>query len=143
MEQTKKVIKIGQLELTFLLNGDKSDDSIVLFEFLIPSGAKVPVPHYHKDVDEVVYGLEGVTTSTIDGHKIEIGPGDRVFIPKGVTHHHDNHTANNAKSLVILTPANINIEYFKELSDLIEPGLPPDPKKISETMIKHGLIPVI
>lgn len=142
MSNPKQTIEIGQLQLHFLLDGEDTDRSLVMFEFLIPEGAKVPVPHYHKDVDEVIYGLEGITTTTLDGKTIQITPGDRLFIPKGAVHHHDNRHPGTARSLIILTPATIGPAYFKEMSELIRPGVPPDPKKAKEIMLRYGLIPV-
>jgi len=142
MSHPKQTIQIGQLQLHFLLDGEDTDSSLVMFEFLIPEGAKVPVPHYHKEVDEVIYGLAGITTTTVDGKTIKVGPGDRLFIPRGTVHHHDNRDSGTAKSLVILTPATIGPAYFKEMSELIRPGVPPDPKKAKEIMLHYGLIPV-
>lgn len=143
MSQPKETIRIGQLELQFLLDGEDTKNELVIFEFTIPAGAKVPVPHYHKDVDEVIYGLEGVTTTRVDGKKVEIGQGERLFIPRGAVHHHDNQTDKLAKSLIIMTPASIGPAYFREMSELIKPGTPPDPKKATEIMTRHGLIPVV
>jgi quercetin dioxygenase-like cupin family protein len=141
MPHPKQTIQIGQLQLDFLLDGEDTNNGLVMFEFLIPEGAKVPIPHYHKEVDEVIYGLAGVTSTTVDGKTIEIGVGDQVFIPRGAVHHHDNRHAGTAKSLVILTPATIGPAYFKEMSELIKPGVPPDPQKATEIMLRHGLIP--
>jgi len=137
----KQTIKVGQMELHFLLDGEDTNNGLVMFEFIIPAGAKVPIPHYHKDVDEVVYGLEGITSTTVDGKTIEIAAGDRLFIPRGAVHHHDNRHGETAKSLVVLTPASIGPAYFKEMSELIKPGVPPDPQKATEVMLRHGLIP--
>jgi quercetin dioxygenase-like cupin family protein len=142
MKQPKQTIQIGQLQLHFLLDGEDTNNGLVMFEFIIPEGAKVPIPHYHKEVDEVIYGLEGITTTTVDGNTIEIAAGDRLFIPKGAVHHHDNRQTGTAKSLIILTPATIGPAYFKEMSELIRPGVPPDPQKAKEIMLRHGLIPV-
>jgi quercetin dioxygenase-like cupin family protein len=142
MTQPKQIIQIGQLQLNFLLDGEDTNNGIVMFEFIIPEGAKVPVPHYHKKVDEVIYGLEGITTTTVNGEIKEIKAGDRLFIPKAAVHHHDNRHSGIAKSLIIMTPATIGPAYFKEMSELIKPGVPPDPKKASEIMLRHGLIPV-
>jgi quercetin dioxygenase-like cupin family protein len=143
MPQPTQLIKIGQLELNFLFDGNDPSNPFVMFEFTIPPGAKVPVPHYHKHVDEVLYGLEGITTSIVDGQTIEIVAGDRLFVPRGAVHHHDNKTNQPAKTLCVLTPSDININYFKELGELIKPGIPPDPKKAAEIMTKYGLIPAV
>lgn len=142
MRQSKETIQIGQLELRFLLDGDDTNMELVMFEFVIPAGAKVPIPHYHRDVDEVIYGLEGITTTTIDGKKVEINAGDRLFIPRGAVHYHDNDTQQIAKSLIIMTPASIGPAYFREMSELIKPGIPPNPKQAGEVMVRYGLIPV-
>lgn len=142
MRQPKQTIQIGQLQLDFLLDGEDTNNGLVMFEFFIPQGAKVPIPHYHKEVDEVVYGLEGITSTTVDGKTREIGAGDQLFIPRGAVHHHDNRHAATAKSLIILTPATIGPAYFKEMSELFQPGVPPDPEKATEIMLRHGLIPV-
>jgi quercetin dioxygenase-like cupin family protein len=143
MAHPKEIIKIGQLEVHILLDGDDTNGEMVMFEFIIPPGAKVPIPHYHKDVDEALYGLEGVMTSMVDGNKIDIAAGDRLFIPRGSIHYHDNLTEQVAKVLSILTPASIGPAYFREMSALIKPGFPPDPTKATEIMLRHGLIPAI
>src|SRR5438270_13886753 len=92
MQQSNEVINIGQLQLRFMQTAETTNDEMVVFEFTIPSGAKVPVPHYHETVDELVCGLEGTTTSIVNGQTIEVNPGDSLFIPKGATHYHDNRT---------------------------------------------------
>jgi quercetin dioxygenase-like cupin family protein len=141
MKQPKEIIKIGQLELRFLLDGTDTGNEMVVFEFIIPPGAKVPVPHYHKDVDEAIYGLEGVTTSIVDGEKIETATGDSLFIKRGAVHYHDNLTQETARTLVVPTPASIGPAYFREISELIKPGVSPDPEKAAEIMLRHGLVP--
>lgn len=142
MKGPKEIIRIGQLELQFLLDGDDTGNQLVMFEFTIPAGAKVPVPHYHVEVDEVLYGLEGITTSIVNGEKHETGPGEKLFIPRGAVHYHDNVSGKTAKTLVVLTPASIGPSYFREMSELIKPGVPPDPKQAAEIMTRYGLIPV-
>ncbi len=142
MKPVKQTIQIGQLKLDFLLDGGTTNNQLVMFKFLIPQGAKVPIPHYHKDVDEVIYGLSGITTTTVDGKTVEIRAGDQVYISRGVVHHHDNRHSEDAKSLIIMTPASIGPEYFREMSELIKPGVPPDQQKAKEIMLRYGLIPV-
>ena len=143
MKSPKETITLGGLQLNFMLDGDDTNNQMVMFEFSIKPGSKVPVPHYHVDVDEAIYGLEGTMTSIVDGQKIEIGPGERLFIKRGQTHYHDNLTDKETKVLCILTPASIGPAYFRELKAIMVPGMPPDPKKIGEIMQRHGLIPVV
>jgi quercetin dioxygenase-like cupin family protein len=140
MNQPKEIIRIGQLELRFLLDGNDTNNQMVVFEFLIPPGSKVPAPHYHVAVDELIYGLEGTATSTVDGKKIEIAKGDKCFITRGQVHHHDNHTNETVKLLCVLSPASIGPAYFRELGELLKVGGPPDPEKVKEIMGRHGLI---
>jgi quercetin dioxygenase-like cupin family protein len=139
--QPKEIIKVGQLELRFLLDGEDTNNTMVMFELIIPPGAKVPVPHFHEEVDEAIYGLEGTLSSIVDGEKIAINPGDYCFITRGQVHYHDNLGTTTAKVLCTLTPASIGPQYFREISEQIKPGIPPDPSKLKEIMLSHGLIP--
>ncbi|MES2279622.1 MAG: cupin domain-containing protein [Bacteroidota bacterium] len=142
MQTPKEIIKIGGIELRFLLDGDDTNDQMVMFEMLIQPGAKVPVPHYHLEVDEILYGLEGTLTSIVDGKTIATHPGDRLFIPRGAVHyHHNDASGQTTKTLCVLSPASIGPAYFREIAALMQPGLPPDPVKAGEIMARHGLIP--
>src|SRR5215211_1829271 len=68
-------IRIGQLVIRFLLEGEASGGSVAVFEFDVPAGARVPAAHSHDGYEETIYGLEGVLTWTVDGEQTEVGPG--------------------------------------------------------------------
>ncbi len=140
MNTPKEVITLGGLELRFLLDGNDTNNQMVAFELLIAPGAKVPKSHYHVEVDEMLYGMEGITTSYVDGKRIETGPGQSVFIKRGQVHYHDNHGDQLAKTLCVLTPASIGPAYFRELRELLKAGGPPDQQKLTEIMLRHGLV---
>ncbi len=140
MTSIKEIISLGQIEIRFLLDGDDTDGRLSMFEFLVPPGARVPVPHYHEHVDEVVYGLEGVLTFTVDGQSYPIGAGDRCFVPRGAVHHFVNTGTEVSRTLAVLTPARIGAAYFRELAALLADG-PPDPARVAEVMRRHGLVP--
>jgi quercetin dioxygenase-like cupin family protein len=141
MNPVKETIKLGQIEVRFLLDGDDTAGRLVMFEFLVPPGARVPAPHYHVEVDEVAYGLEGVLTFTVDGRSNQIGPGDRCFIPRGAVHHFVNAGTEPTRTLAVLTPALIGPAYFRDMAALITGG-PTDPARMAEVMRRHGLIVV-
>jgi quercetin dioxygenase-like cupin family protein len=79
----KETIRLGQIEIKFLLEAADTNGALAMFEFAVPSGAKVPMPHYHEAYDETVYGLEGVITFNVAGNTVDIGPGQSCFIPRG------------------------------------------------------------
>ncbi|NTF88171.1 cupin domain-containing protein [Agrobacterium rhizogenes] len=131
------VVRIGELELRFLVN----DKGATVFEFIVPSHARVPAPHYHKDADEILYGIEGIVTITVDARKQELGVGDAVFIPRGSVHHHENLHEGSARALVVITPGSIRRRYFEEIAEVVNVPGKPDLAKAQEVMLRHGLIP--
>lgn len=136
------MIRIGQIEVRFLQAKEQTGGALDLFEFTVPAAAKVPVPHYHRDYDETIYGLSGVLTWTLDGERREVGPGETLFIPRGAVHHFANRHDETARSLAVLTPGLVGPAYFREMAALIVPGVPPDPARVREVMLRHGLVPV-
>jgi quercetin dioxygenase-like cupin family protein len=139
----KEIIRIGQVEVRFLLDGDDTAGRVAMFEFLVPAGARVPAPHYHEHVDEVAYGLEGALTFTVDGRSTLLGPGERCFVPRGAVHHFVNAGKEPTRTLAVLTPALIGPAYFRDMAALLASGGgPPDMARVAEVMRRHGLIVV-
>ena len=141
--RTHEEIRIGQLAIRFLVEGEAAAGSVAVFEFDVPAGAKVPIAHSHDGYEETIYGLEGVLTWTVDGERIDVGPGEAVFIPRGVVHHFDNAGDADAKALGIVTPGILGPGYFREMAQLVEvaAGGPPDLAAMADVMRRHGLTP--
>lgn len=142
---TREEIRLGQLAVRFLVEGKDSGGSVAMFEFDVPAGAFVPIAHSHDGYEETVYGLEGVLTFTVDGQRVEIGPGDSFCIPRGAVHRFDNVHPAGAKVLAIVTPGVLGPEYFKEIREVVKAaaGGPPDAAAIGAVMRRHGLTPAV
>ena len=138
----RETIKAGQILIDFLLEAADTNGSAAMFEFTVPVGAKVPIPHYHEHYDETIYGLEGTITFTVDGEAIDIQPGETCFIPRGAVHGFDNFKQVDAKALAVITPALLGSIFFKEVAEIVNAGGPPDLQKLRLVMTKHGLVPV-
>lgn len=134
-----EIIRIGQLGINFLLEAADTSGSVAMFEFMVPVGAKVPLPHSHEHYDETVYGVEGVLTFTVDGKIVHIGPGESYFIPRGAVHGFNNLKQTDAKALAVVTPALIGPDFFKESAAIVNAGGPPDIEKLKVVLAKHGL----
>ena len=136
-------ITVGALGVRFVVAAGDSNGTAAVFECYVPANAKMPAPHSHDGFEETIYGLEGVTTWTIDGETVEIGPGEAVCVPRGGIHGFENHGSVDAKFLAIATPAVFGATYFREIGEVLaaSAGGPPDLAAIGEVMRRHGLTP--
>src|SRR5262245_12525731 len=97
-------IRVGQVAVRFLVEGEASGGSVAMFEFDVPAGAKVPIAHSHDGYEETIYGLSGILTWTMDGQKRDVGPGQVLCIPRGAVHRFDNTRSDDATMLAVVTP---------------------------------------
>lgn len=134
----QEIVRIGELELRFRV----ADPGATVFEFIVPPRARVPAPHYHQEADELLYGIEGTLTVSVDGKTQELGAGDTVFIPRGSVHHHENLHDGVSRTLAVMTPGTIGRGYFEEMAEVINVSGKPDLAKAREIMLRHGLVPV-
>ena len=138
-----EIIRVGQIGIQFLLESADTNGAVAMFEFTVPVGAKVPVPHYHKQYDETIYGVEGVVTFTVEGKPVDIGPGETCFIPRGAVHGFNNLKQTDVKGLAIITPALLGPDFFKEAAAIVSAGGPPDVEKLNAVLLKYGLVPAM
>ncbi len=138
---SEEIIKIGPLGIRFLLTGDDSNGSVSVFEFFVPVGQKLVAPAHMNDAyEEMLYGIEGVLTWTVDGRLIEVGPGQALCIPRGAVHRFDNLGGEDVKQLVVISPAIMGPAYFREAAEVIGAAAgPPDRAKMIEVFRRHGM----
>ena len=138
---SEETIRIGPLVVRFLLTGDDSSGSVSVFEVLVPVGQKLAAPAHRNDAyEEIVYGIEGVLTWTIDGVPIEVGPGQVLCIPRGAVHRFDNLSNEDVKQLVVISPPIMGPAYFREAAELINASAgPPEPATMMDIFRRHGM----
>jgi quercetin dioxygenase-like cupin family protein len=140
-EQSGNTVRIGALELRFLVDETQGSGSMVMFEFVVPPNARVPAPHHHREVDEVVYALQGTVTTTLDGRRHELRTGESLFVPRGSVHTHENLHSDTARALIVMTPGTIGRRYFEEVAQEVNVAGKPDLAKVKDIMLRHGLVP--
>jgi quercetin dioxygenase-like cupin family protein len=138
---SEETITLGPLGIRFLLTGDDSNGSVSVFEVLVPVGQKLAAPAHKNDAyEEILYGIEGVLTWTVDGTPIEVGPGQALCIPRGAVHRFDNLGREDVKQLAVITPAIMGPAYFREAAEVIGAGGgPPDRAKMMDVFRRHGM----
>jgi quercetin dioxygenase-like cupin family protein len=136
-------IRVGQMAIRFLVEGDQSDGAVAVFEFDVPAGAQVAAAHSHDGYEETIYGLEGTLTWTVEGSETDVGPGEALVIPHGAVHHFENRGGLDARALAIVTPGILGPDFFREVGAILDAaaGGPPDFAAVGEVMRRHGLTP--
>jgi quercetin dioxygenase-like cupin family protein len=122
------VLKIGQLEIRYLIDGTVTGAGMGVFELTVPVGARVPPAHSHRDNEEIVYVLDGVLRYTVDEET------------RGSVHAFSNPHAAPARALIMLTP-DIGLQYFRDVAEVAHAPGPPNHAKLLEVMTRYGLVP--
>jgi quercetin dioxygenase-like cupin family protein len=143
MNKTPDTITVGPFSIRFLIEGSDSGGSVSVFECDVPADSEMAAPHSHDAFEETIYGLDGVTTWTIDGNSVEVGVGHAVCVPRGAIHGFENRGSADAKFLAISTPGLFGPSYFREVGEVLAAaaGGPPDLAAVAEVMARHGLTP--
>src|SRR3954453_15478624 len=138
---SEATIRVGALGVRFLVEAADSNGSVRVFECFVPAGSRMPAPHSHDSFEETIYGLEGVTSWTVDGRAVAIGVGDAFCVPRGAVHGFQNTGAEAGKFLAVASPGIMSPDYFREIREVLTTsgGGPPDPAKLREVMRRHGL----
>jgi quercetin dioxygenase-like cupin family protein len=139
---SEQTIRIGPIGIRFLLTGEDTNGSASVFEVRVPAGQKLAAPAHRNDAyEEVLYGIEGVLTWTVDGTPIEVGPGQALCIPRGAAHRFDNFGSQEVKQLCFISPAIMGPAYFREAAEVIgaAAGGPPDGAKMMDVFRRHGM----
>src|SRR5512143_2896674 len=139
---SEETITIGPLGIRFLLTREDTNGSMSVFEVRVPVGQKLAAPaHKNEAYEELLYGIEGVLTWTVDGTPIEVGPGQALCIPRGAVHRFDNLGSQDVKQLAVISPAVMGPAYFREAAEVIgaAAGGPPDRAKMMEIFRRHGM----
>ncbi|HTQ67892.1 MAG TPA: cupin domain-containing protein [Solirubrobacteraceae bacterium] len=138
-----ETITLGQLGVRFLVEAGDSNGSATVFECYVPANARMPAPHSHDAFEETIYGLDGVSTWTVNGETTEVGAGQAMCVPRGAVHGFENRGSVEARFLAIATPGVFGPDYFRDVREVLaaSAGGPPDLAAIGEVMRRHGLTP--
>ncbi len=137
--QEQPVLKIGQLEIRYLIDGTVAGAGVGVFELTVPPGARVPPAHSHSGNEEVVYVLDGVLRYTVDDETRDLKPGQRMYTPRGSVHAFSNPHDSPARALIILTP-DIGAQYFRDIAEAAGAPGGPNPAKMAAVMTRYGLV---
>jgi len=130
---------------TFKLLASDTNGAFTLSEASNAPNTGVP-PHIQHLEDEAFIVLEGSYTIQVGDRTMQCGPGEVVYVPRGVSHAFENNRTGLARMLILQAPGGIHEQYFAEawepiedLSNLPPEGGPPDFGKIQAAAQRHGI----
>lgn len=96
---------------TWKASAEETDNSLIVFEDELERGKVTPL-HFHADVDEALYVLEGEITlkSDPDAEERVVGAGGFAFAPRGHVHAFAV-TSERARLLCVQTPGSAQAFY--------------------------------
>lgn len=138
--QDVPAVRIGNLEIRYLMDGIATGAGVGMFELTVPPGARVPPPHSHTNNEELVYVLEGTLRYTVDDEMRDLAPGEHMYTPRGSVHAFSNPHDRTARALIVLTP-DIGAQYFRDVAEVVNAPGGPSPARMAEVMTRYGLVP--
>jgi quercetin dioxygenase-like cupin family protein len=84
--------------------GPPMSSQVGILESELPPGGGFRIPHWHDDLYEVFYVLEGEIEYLLDGQWRPAAAGSTVFIPAGTVHAFRNASGHPARHLAIGPP---------------------------------------
>lgn len=103
-----------------ILSGQDTAGSCTLLHALISPGGGPPF-HTHTREDEHFHILEGELTFFARGHEHVAGPGETVFLPRGLEHRFENCSPRTVRALIQCTPAGMDA-MIAEAGTPLAPG---------------------
>ena len=137
-----ETIRVGEMSVTFLKTRHETDDALDMLEVIIPPLVSVIVPHIHRDYDEMILGMDGISTWTLNGEIIVLRPGEVLIIPRGSPHFFANLHDIPTRFMCLQTPGVIGPEYYREIAKHYNSETP-DVSAIGDVMDRYGVIPML
>ena len=137
-----ETIRVGEMSVTFHKTRHETDDALDMLEVIIPPLISVVVPHIHRDHDEMILGMDGISTWTLNGEIIVLHRGEVLVIPRGSPHFFANLHDIPTRFMCLQTPGVIGPEYYREIAKHYASETP-DVSAIGDVMNRYGVIPML
>ncbi|MBL0333956.1 MAG: cupin domain-containing protein [Chitinophagaceae bacterium] len=138
----------GGLDIRTLIRSSQTNMQFSCVEFAVAPKKMGPAPHYHKELDELMYVLDGTATVMVEDKVYEIPAGGWHFRPHGKVHTFFNQTNESFRGIDMYFNQNFE-DYLEEVIHQIIPDMlqrnltPADPaiaKRINDLQDKFGLV---
>jgi mannose-6-phosphate isomerase-like protein (cupin superfamily) len=129
----------GAATSVFKATRESTAGAFSLAEATIRPGTSGPPPHFHRELIDSFFVLDGTLAVTVGEEEVEAGPGAFACAPPGVVHTFANRNASPVSFLNLNTPGGWE-DYIRDLAAAIPADGPPDPRLMGEILARHDLV---
>jgi mannose-6-phosphate isomerase-like protein (cupin superfamily) len=129
----------GTATSVFKATRESTAGAFSLAEATIRPGTSGPPPHFHRELIDSFFVLDGTLAVTVGEEEVEAGPGAFACAPPGVVHTFANRNASPVSFLNLNTPGGWE-DYIRDLAAAIPADGPPDPRLMGEILARHDLV---
>ncbi len=104
LAETEKEVLPGKTHFWHCKPGMVKDTNLMFVRAQLPPGASHPF-HHHPHMEEILYILSGEAEQWIESEKRQMGPGDSIYLPRGLVHGTYNTSGETLDFLAVLSPA--------------------------------------
>jgi mannose-6-phosphate isomerase-like protein (cupin superfamily) len=129
----------GTATSVFKATRESTAGAFSLAEATIRPGTSGPPPHFHRELIDSFFVLDGTLAVTVGEEEVEAGPGAFACAPPGVVHTFANRNASPVSFLNLNTPGGWE-DYIRDLAAAIPADGPPDPRLMGEILARHDVV---
>ena len=139
----KHIAIVGDINTILAFKEDTGGTYSFIEAKVFPGGG--PIPHIQTREHEGFYVVEGQIIFNVDGQRIEAKPGTFVNIPPDVLHSFKNETNENAKMIIVLSPAGLEQFFVETGLEVSNNSIKPPPltdeqiQKLVSSASKYGM----
>lgn len=128
-------------EVVFKATGEREGGGPTVIEFIAAPGFSTG-DHVHSKIEEIFYVLDGELNIRAGEWTGRAGPGSFIRVPPSMAHGFGNPGNAPVSFLLIISPANVHEEYFRELAAILAKPGPPDAAAIAELRKRYDTVQV-
>ncbi|HEY8285594.1 MAG TPA: cupin domain-containing protein [Chloroflexota bacterium] len=141
MGQSTAIIGVGHT-ITVAAGKEDTGGAFALLDYELAPGFSTSSLHIHHREDVATYVLEGRLLIRVGETERLVGPGEFVFLHRGIEHAQSNPGPEPARFLVLLIPAGFE-QFFPDLEALLEGGAPLSQETIGPLLALYGVQPQV
>ncbi len=132
---TRTVTWLGT-QYTITVDRQDSGGIVGMFEAAVPAGEGPPI-HVHHNEDEVIHVLAGEYEFWLDGAISRLGPGNSIFLPRGVPHTFHIVSETPGRNVTVLTPGGFETFFIDVAAQNLR--IPEDMDTLAKLSERYGI----